>query len=118
MPEPEEPRSGDETRTQQQLIIFYRDPKKHSYIDSSVSINYLFNKKLFSGLVKIYKTFKIQNGDDPIHLPQIRSQQHLMLPTSTYHCNENTTLNVSPVARLVNEYYTIYNVRDDNAIFV
>ena len=37
---------------------------------------------------------------------------------STYHYSENAISNVSLVARLVNECYTIYNIRDDNAIHV
>ena len=41
-----------------------------------------------------------------------------MLSMSTYQYSENTISNVSPVARLVNEYYTIYNIRDDDVIYV
>ena len=37
---------------------------------------------------------------------------------STYYYSKNAISNVSPVARLVNEYYTIYNTRDDDVIYV
>ena len=94
------------------------DPKNRSYINRGASISNLFNKKLLAGLVKLNRILKIQTGDEPIHLPQIRSQQHLILPTSIYHYSENAISNVSSVAWLVNEYYTIYNIRDDNAIYM
>ena len=37
---------------------------------------------------------------------------------STYNYSENAISNLSPFTRRVNEYYTIYNTRDDNAIYV
>ena len=105
--------------TRQRLVIIDGDPKNCSYIDSGASISNLFNKELLSGLMEVDTTFKIQMGGEPIHLLQIRSQQHLMLPISTYHYNKNTISNVSPVARIVNEFYTMYNITaDDNAIYV
>ena len=76
--------------------------------------------------MKLDRALKIQTGGKSIHLSQIRSQtrslhqtlQHILLPMSTYHYNENIISNVSLVARLVNEYCTKYNTRDDNAIYV
>ena len=100
--------SGEETMTQQYLFSMNRALKSRSYIDSGTSISNLFNKGLLTGLVKLDRTLKIQNGDEPIHILQIRSQQHLMLPISTCHYSENIIPNVSLVARFVNEYHTIY----------
>ena len=37
---------------------------------------------------------------------------------SIYHYIKKTTSNVLPVAKIVNENYTIYNIRDGNAIYV
>ena len=37
---------------------------------------------------------------------------------STYHYSKNTFLNLLPYSRRVNAYYTIYNTRDDNVIYV
>ena len=88
--------------TQQYLFSMNRALKSRSYIDSGTSISNLFNKGLLTGLVKLDRTLKIQNGDEPIHILQIRSQQHLMLPISTCHYSENIIPNVSLVAKFVN----------------
>ena len=97
--------------TQQRLIIVDGDLKNRSYIDSGASISNPFKWNLI-GLSK-FKLVMIQ-----FHLIQIRSQHYLMLPTSTYHYSEHATSNVSPVLSLINEYYAIYNIRDDNTICV
>mmetsp|Transcript_23578 Transcript_23578/g.25110 ORF Transcript_23578/g.25110 Transcript_23578/m.25110 type:complete len:86 (-) Transcript_23578:85-342(-) len=85
MPEPAESSSGEEDMTPQRLVSGDGDPKNLSYIDSGASIHSLFNKELFAGLVNFDRILKIQTGGELIHLLQIRSQQHLMLPMSTYH---------------------------------
>ena len=92
--------------------------KEPPYIDSGTSINNLFNKELLIGLLKLNRTLKVQTSDEPIYLLEIRSQQYLMLPTSIHNNRENVIPNMSLVVKLVNKCYTIYNIRDDNAIYV
>ena len=83
-----------------------------------ITVNIYFQQRAIGIFVKLNRAIKIQTGGEPIHLLQIRPQQHLMLPMSNYCYNKITILNMSPVARLANEYYTICNIRDDNAIYV
>ena len=120
--EPEESRNGEEAMISQCLVSVDGDPKNYSYINNGASIHNLFNKELFAGLVKLDRALKIQTGGKPIPLSQTRSLhqslQHLLFPMSTYHYSENAISNMSPVVRLVNEYYTIYNTRYDNTIYV
>jgi len=83
MPEPAESRSMEEATTWKRLVSVDRDPKNRSYINSDASIRNLFNNELLAGLLKLDKILKIQTDGKPIHLLQIRSKQHLMLPIST-----------------------------------
>ena len=94
--------------TRQSVFSVNRYPMNLSYINSRASINNIYIKELLTRLVKLNRTLKIHNGDEPIHILQIRSQRHLMLPISTCHYSENIIPNVSLVARFVNEYHTIY----------
>ena len=93
-------------------------PKNSSYINSGASIHNISNTEVLVGLVKLNRTLKIQTGGEPIRLLQIRPQQLLMLPMSTYNYSKNAISNMLPVTRLVNNYYTIYNIRYDNVICV
>ena len=104
--------------TQQRLFIVNGDPKNCLYINSGTSTSNLSNKELLIGLIKLDRTLKIQSGDEPIHILTIRSLHHLILPISTCHYSENTISNVLLDARLSNEYHIIYNIQDDNAIYM
>ena len=116
MSELEESRNREEAMTPQRLVSVDEDSK---------TAHILF-KELLKGLVKLDRAFKIQTGGEQIHLSQIRSQtrylhqtlQHLLLPMSIYHYSEIAIKDVSLDTRLVNQCYTIYNTRDDDAIYV
>ena len=69
--------------TRQSVFSVNRYPMNLSYINSRASINNIYIKELLTRLVKLNRTLKIHNGDEPIHILQIRSQQYLMLPINT-----------------------------------
>ena len=122
VPEPEEPRRGDDPSTPQLLASVAGHPKNRLYIDSGASIHILFNKELLGGIVNLYKSVKIHACGKPIHLSQIGSLhqalQHLPLPVSTYHYNENAIANLLSFAKLADDYYIICNTRIEDAIYV
>ena len=82
----------------------------------------LFNKELLAGIVNLDRALKIHAGGKLIHLSQIRSLhqalQHILLPVSTYHYNENAMVNLLSFAKLTDDYYIICNTRVDDAIYV
>ena len=83
-------------------------PKNRLYIDSSVSLQILFNKKLLGELQNIANPLKIQDGGNPFHIKQIGSLhqtlRHLFLPITTYYYNETAIANLLSFARLADEY--------------
>ena len=79
-----ESRSGEKTMTQQRLSSMDGDLKNRSYINNGASINNSYFKELLTKIMKPDMTLKIQNSGEPIHKLQIRSQQHLMIPNSTF----------------------------------
>ena len=72
MPVPAWSRSREEAMIPKHLVKMDKDPKKHSYINSSTSIRNIFNKELLVGLVKFNRALKIQTGGELIQLLQIR----------------------------------------------
>ena len=58
MPDPEEPRSGEEASTSQRMASMAGYLKNFLYIDNSTSIHILFNKELFEGLVNLDRPLK------------------------------------------------------------
>ena len=121
-PESEDSRSGEDALTPQRLLSVTGHPKNRIYINSGASLNILFNRELLGGVITLNRAIKIQAGGEPIYLSQIgslhKALQHLPLPVSAYHYNENVIANLLSFAKLADEYCIICNTRVNDAIYV
>ena len=106
--------------TPQRLVSMDGHQKNCLYIDNVAFLHIIFNRELVGGLIKLVRAIKIQAGGKPIHLSQIgslhKALQHLSLPVSAYHDNENAIGNLLSFAKLADEYYIICNTRVDDDI--
>ena len=97
-------------------------PEYFLFINSSASLHIIFNRELLGGVIKLDRQIKIQAGDKPIHLLQIRSLhkalRHLPLPVSDCHYSENTIANLLSFAKIADDYYIICNTKVDDDIYV
>ena len=107
-PEPEESRSGEDASTPQRLVSVAGHPKNCLFIDSSGSLQIVFNNELLGGLIKLNRAVMILVGGKPIHLSQIGSLhkvlRHLLLPVSAYHYSENDIAKLLSFAKLADEF--------------